>query len=530
MDAIDLAGGPEEPLATVDPAPVDASLHGDERGAISMFFVFGLLALVLLFGVLFDTAKQTTRKVEMQGAADASAVAGGAYVARGMNLIVFNNCGMADILAVMVTVHSYLMALNYTNVITLAICAGLESNPFTAAFGAAWQTAWEVYYNIAHPIAEEVDNFLSGSSGLGWDLMKTIDGINQVLKETIGPVAALHAIEFATDNGADRQFLLPQKSDLLPNVPSLPIDRGPQQRIAVRAEDCPAPALSNILRLSMLGATFSAPIMLANYELMLAWNWSALQSEDGSSTGSGPSRDDMVNQGLDRALQDVHDHPEKAVEYLDNDLALLGTRTATYMGNHPDLADQYGVPPDSFDRDGFASYLMNNPDAAEQYVRETRSDEIRNSVESGFPGGVGGSGTGAGSGSGWSPLSWPDDPPKPMVLDVDSDDNNIDDDHEKVAKYLRYLSVTWAEMRPSPIGPTRMMNRAPYGWMTYGQSSVYNPTSWNMFSQDWRVKLVAAEILDEKFDDLRMLSGAVFGQNMFSVIDTGGDWSYVNNH
>lgn len=528
-DEVQGDGQPEDASTIGVPIP-DESLHGDERGVISVFFVFGLLALVLLFGVLFDTAKQTTRKVEMQGAADASAVTGGAYVARGMNLIVFNNCGMADILAVQVTVHSYLMALNYSNVIIKAICAGLKSNPYTAAFGVIWETTWEIYYNVAHPITDEVDEFLSGSSGVGWETQRAIDVINQGLKPAIGPLAALHAFEFATDNGAERQFLLPQESDLVPTIPSLPIDRGPQQRIADRAEDCPAPALSNILRFTMLGASLSFPIMIANYEAMLAWNWSSLQSDDGSATGSGPDRDEMIEMGLNQALQDVHNNPQKAVDYLDQDLIFGGTRTTSYMNSHTDLRDQYGSPDDSFDRDGFAAYLLGNPDAAEQYVRETRADEIRNTVESGFPGGVGGSGTGAGTGSDWEPLEWPDDPPKPMVLDVDSDEDNVDADHEKVAKYLRYLSVTWAEMRPSPIGPDRILNRAPYGWMTYGQANVYNPTKWDMFSQDWRVKLVPAEILDEKFDDLRTASGVVFGQNMMGTSDPGGDWTYVNNH
>ena len=117
-----------------------------------------------------------------------------------------------------------------------------------------------------------------------------------------------------------------------------------------------------------------------------------------------------------------------------------------------------------------------------------------------------------------------------MVLDVDSDEKKVDADHEKVAKYLRYLSVAWADMRPSPIGPERLMNRAPYGWMTYGQANVYNPTSWDMFVQDWRVKLVAAEILDEKFDDVRTASLVVFGKDMFTAVDPGGDWKFVNNH
>jgi hypothetical protein len=363
--------------------------------------------------------------------------------------------------------------------------------------------------------------------------MRTIDGINQVLKLAIGPLAVAHAIEFAHDNGADREFLLPQKTDLLPTVPSLPIDRGPQQRIAVRAEDCPAPALSNILRITMVGATFSLPIMLANYEAMLAWNWSSLQSGDGSSSGSAPSEDEMVDEGVEQTLDDVHDHPQKAVDYLNSD-APLYLRTKVFMGNHPDLESMFGTPPDDFDHDGFANYLLAHPDTAEQYVRETRYSEIHESIQDGFDstGGIpeGDDDSGGSGGGEWSPLSWPDDPPKPMVLDVDSDEDNVDADHEKVAKYLRYLSVAWAEMKPSPIGPERLMNRAPYGWMTYAQADVYNPTKWDMFSQDWRVKLVSAGILDEKFDDLRAASGVVFGQNMLSVIDTGGDWKFANNH
>src|ERR1022692_1695936 len=42
----------------------------------------------------------------MQGAADAAAVGGGAWMARGMNLMVLDNKGMADLLSVMISVHA----------------------------------------------------------------------------------------------------------------------------------------------------------------------------------------------------------------------------------------------------------------------------------------------------------------------------------------------------------------------------------------------------------------------------------------
>jgi hypothetical protein len=506
-----------------------SSLHHDERGAVSVFLVFGVLALVLLFGALLDTARQTTRKVEMQGAADASAVAGGAWVARGMNLVAFNNSGMADVLAVMVVVHSYNMTLEYSNIVVTAICTGLESNPFTAAFGAAWRASWEAYYNATRAVVDPVDDFLQS---VGWDLMRAMDLVNQGLREVVGPMALAGAKQFAVWNGAQREFLLPRETDSFERtMPSLPIDRGPQQRIAVRAEQCPEPALSNVARVSMLASTLSIPIVLVTYEVMLEWNWSNLQG-NGGSTSTSYDRDQMIDEATNQTIDQVANDPQRAVAYLDEDLAAGGARTQQFMANNPNLAAAFGTPP-GLDAAAFSSHLLQNPDVAVQYVRETRFDEIRSDVESGFDA-AGADGTfevpAGGAGGDMAPLEWPDKPPKPMVLDVDGDDDTVDDDHEKVAKYLQYLSVAWAEMRPSPIGPTRMINRAPYGWMTYAEAHVYNPSRWDMFVQDWRVKLVPAASLDEQFDDLRERASAEFGVGLGSVAGSPGDWGLVNNH
>jgi hypothetical protein len=40
------------------------------------------------------------------------------------------------------------------------------------------------------------------------------------------------------------------------------------------------------------------------------------------------------------------------------------------------------------------------------------------------------------------------------------------------------------------------------GILTYAQSQVYNPTSWDMYTQDWHAKLVPASLLERKLGTL----------------------------
>ena len=118
-------------------APVANTFIKEERGQISVLFMFGMVTIVILAGLIFNTAKMTQRKIQMQGAADATAVATGAWAARGMNLVAFNNSGMAEVLSFMVVIHSgyqtaYIMVSAVLPAMSAALSAGL---PWTAAVG-----------------------------------------------------------------------------------------------------------------------------------------------------------------------------------------------------------------------------------------------------------------------------------------------------------------------------------------------------------------------------------------------------------
>src|SRR5262245_55519441 len=84
------------------------SLHHDEGGRISIFFVFGTVAFIFLIALVYNTAHQSIRKIQMQGAADAAAIAGGTQAGRDLNDIANNNNTMSELLTVMIVFRSLL--------------------------------------------------------------------------------------------------------------------------------------------------------------------------------------------------------------------------------------------------------------------------------------------------------------------------------------------------------------------------------------------------------------------------------------
>src|SRR5215831_1370125 len=84
------------------------SLHHDQGGRISIFFVFGTVAFIFLIALIYNTASQSIRKIQMQGAADAAAIAGGTQAGRDLNDIANNNNTMSELLTVMIIFRSLL--------------------------------------------------------------------------------------------------------------------------------------------------------------------------------------------------------------------------------------------------------------------------------------------------------------------------------------------------------------------------------------------------------------------------------------
>jgi Putative Flp pilus-assembly TadE/G-like len=216
------------------------SLHKDQSGRISIFFVFGSLAFIFLIALIYNTAYQSIRKIQMQGAADAAAIAGGAQAGRDLNDIANNNNTMSELLTVMIVFRSLLQTVEV-----------IRDGLYTASGGSAitivgipeaielFQMARTV--ESVAKVLRQVDKALSDPSrGAGWIAMKLLDDLNVGIKTDFPFWAEKDTGDFAQRNGADRGLhgvLIPRESPALDLLPCLPVARGRQVELIDRAED-----------------------------------------------------------------------------------------------------------------------------------------------------------------------------------------------------------------------------------------------------------------------------------------------------
>jgi hypothetical protein len=216
------------------------SPHKDQSGRISIFFVFGSLAFIFLIALIYNTAYQSIRKIQMQGAADAAAIAGGAQAGRDLNDIANNNNTMSELLTVMIVFRSLLQTVEV-----------IRDGLYTASGGSAitivgipeaielFQMARTV--ESVAKVLRQVDKALSDPSrGAGWIAMKLLDDLNVGIKTDFPFWAEKDTGDFAQRNGADRGLhgvLIPRESPALDLLPCLPVARGRQVELIDRAED-----------------------------------------------------------------------------------------------------------------------------------------------------------------------------------------------------------------------------------------------------------------------------------------------------
>ncbi|MFV0442422.1 MAG: Tad domain-containing protein [Planctomycetaceae bacterium] len=75
-------------------------VHRDQQGTISILSTFAMLMFTILLLLVTNVAMQIDDKVKMQNAADSAAYSGGVVIARGMNAIAFANHLECDVLGI----------------------------------------------------------------------------------------------------------------------------------------------------------------------------------------------------------------------------------------------------------------------------------------------------------------------------------------------------------------------------------------------------------------------------------------------
>ena len=459
------------PLETpAEPARVEQpSFARDEKGQISVFIVLGIIPFILLVAFIFNSGFQTSRRIEMQGAADAAAVASAVNVARGMNFIVLNNNAMAEMLSLMIAVRCIRNVANVMRIyvpfkaaavcLEAAECFGLCPN-LDEECGDLTFHSTPTWFQEASSWSEIDDRINNESSGFGWRVLSILDDLNQISKTAFAVWAGVQANEYARKNGADlspiQGFVLGGKSTqttILPGfsvslpIPTLPLARGPEQAIAFRLDEC---------QYKFFGLLNGA------VSLYLA----ALDSENiGESVG------------FYQLLRWAN------INYLRGDWGLLGDIMKFIMG---------GLP--------FGSFLGKITSALGGFL-------------------------------GIELLDWKSNPPKPMLLTDNpgsstTDEREIDDQtRENLRPYLQYLGIALGRVPEGGRIGNKLFFNTPNAFsqiqFTYAQADVYNPTKWDMWTQDWRAQLTRSKLFDQKVNDL---------VTMFPFMEGGIDWTFVNAH
>ena len=446
----------EKPLAHEQP-----SFARDEQGQISVLVVLCIIPFVLLLAFVFNSGVQTTRKIEMQGAADAAAVASAVTVARGMNFIVLNNNAMAEVMSLMIAVRTIRNTARIMAVYVTVRAALTCPNPFAFALCLDLLRAIPRWVNAASRWGSIDSRVNSAPGGLGWTVLDVLDRLNQVSKFAFAVWAGLQAREYARVNGADWDpiygFVLGGKSagaSILPGVsvplpmPTFPLARGPEQAIAYRLEEC------QYQLIGLLNGIVSAYVI----------------SIDPRRGGEAFA--------LYQALRFAN------INHLKGDWGLLGTIFNYVVSVIPRI-------------------MRNVLSRMMRLLGSFLGIEML-SWKSNPP----------------KPMLLTDNPGSSTTDEREIDENTRDN----LRPYLQYLGIALGRVSlGGRIGNALFVNKPNMVGQiqfTYGEADVYNPKKWDMWTQDWRAQLSRAKMFDKKVNDLLSILPALQGGLDWSFVNT----------
>ena len=451
------------------------------RGQATLLFLFCMVGFAVLLVFLINTGKTTSRKIEMQGASDAAAMAAGVWTARGMNLMALNNKGMGDVLAAMITIRSMKATALQMPLVLEPIIDGLTLIPEPSSKAVVIQLRREqAFWGSFEAELETVDERVNAQSGgVGWSWMMRLDAANQQVKSKFLVALPEEVMRFARNNGADAPPYGIALTGSDSSKPTFPVGRGSAEYIAVDAEKSISLLSENAKEVFVVACGASPTVGPICFSPFLAW----------------PILDANISDSL-RHLSNGKTRPpinrKIPVEYVSN----LRNKDGESL---TDILERYN-----------RTQADANPDYREKKLQDYLHD------------------VGFGLGD---RLDWPSDPPRPMMLtgepqaDADAVIQNNDDtvDMFLVRRHLQTLAFARGHLAPA-LGSNYFQNEDTYGLLTYGQAQVYNPKEWYMFNQNWQARLVRADLLNDKWRELaRTLGIPTFADGSAAI-------SYANTH
>lgn len=174
-----------------------------------IFVVLVLFTLVCFFVFTIHVGQRFTHKVEMQNAADAAAVSGAVWKARGFNLISVLNVSMSECLALIIMFKAFNSTMEYVDIalpINKAIATACCAIPYSAAVCCPWKAILIGYENVLVPAYDKVNEMMKKTyegPKLLWKLMSALKKVSQAVSYATSAMSYIDASRVAKLNGAD---------------------------------------------------------------------------------------------------------------------------------------------------------------------------------------------------------------------------------------------------------------------------------------------------------------------------------------
>jgi len=190
--------------------------HSAQEGQAIVFVALFCLVMALFAFMVINIGYLTSNRIKAQNSADAVAVSSAAWVARGLNVETMFNVTNAQILAWIIIIDAMKPANTAIKVILnvqRALGSVLSAIPWTAPVGAVLQ-ACATYTEIGMKFLDAIEPTLSNltknkyDSGL-WKVMNAINKVQKVVKYAFPAMAVARAVTVARDNGSEAGIIIP---------------------------------------------------------------------------------------------------------------------------------------------------------------------------------------------------------------------------------------------------------------------------------------------------------------------------------
>lgn len=207
-----------------------------ERGIVLMLTILAVILLAGMVMFVINVGRQTTRRIRVQHASDATAVAGAGWVARSLNTVAMNNVNIVRMLSLVNVLDAMPDSVRFTkeeHEFTLEALKGAVSRGIPDAWVSNqitdMQQELQAELNVLNPLhtyfsSNDVSRqtFYEAPGGRGefWKAMEAAYELNVATMENLGELAQLNAVRGGEINldqmdGSSTAFLLPVK----PTIP-----------------------------------------------------------------------------------------------------------------------------------------------------------------------------------------------------------------------------------------------------------------------------------------------------------------------